>query len=746
MRSTKVKPSSKRTPSEPEEEEQNEEPKYESYGSGFSIDTSAIECDEDGNVIEQVNNQGYNSDDSEEYAQIERSSIPPPSEEQELIITSLPTHHIKVDSVAGCGKTTTVIHAALRYPDKKFVILMYNKRLKEESKRRILGLGLHNVEVQNFHSFFVKHYEGESFTDIGLAQTITRNQPPKTPFSFDHIIIDEAQDMKLIFFRALCKIINDNQVGEATPAPLIMILGDKFQNVYKFLGSDERFLLFAEQVFDNETIPKIRQATWMSVNLSISYRLTRQTAQFINRCTLGQDRIQTIKDGPLPKYVICNLFNSPGKLVKEAIKTYGYENIFIVSNSVKSVKSPLRHIANKMSKAGVPIFVPNSDEAEIDEKVIAGKLVFTTYNQTKGLERDCVFVFNIDEWNPHKGLDCPNAVYVAMTRAKKQLILLHSNKSNYANFFKRLEIPKYTDFKIIGKYEPGELKPSADPEATPVAQLIEYLSGDVIDKASTYFTTQDAMDGCPTLTIQTTIEENDLHEDVSDITGVMIPAYYEFITTGQIQIYIHMPVKARMLVREPTKVDVRTQAGIAKLLHMANVYISSDSGYVHKLAQITKYTWVTPEHLQQIEPRLRKHVGNTGNMFEFRVQTTNPILTKHLAGSIDCISMDRHGGYRVYEFKCVKALKKTHLIQLAIYAYLLETGIAAGKHPELDKTRPRKYMLVNLLSGKYYRLKSTLPELHSLVEFLVFRKFFLSSEKTDTQFMHEVHETIQEFQ
>jgi hypothetical protein len=734
-------------------------------------------------------------------------SLPAPSLEQENIIDLIQNNHVIVDSVAGCGKTTTIIHAALRYPDKSFLVLMYNKRLKEESKQKVKTLGLHNIEVQNFHSFFVKHYDSDSFTDAGLFNTILQNRKPSIPFHYDAIVVDEAQDLKMIFFNALCKIISDNltdtlyeannnvegelvnegKVGHVIEdvviedvviedevieesfeesdddwkepnLPHLIVLGDKFQNVYKFLGSDERFILYAERVFKMSKIAKI---PWKRAKLSISYRLTQQTASFINNCVLGSDRIQAVKEGPKVKYFICNLFNAPTVLVMDAIKKYGHENIFIVSNSVKGEKSPLRHIANRMSKKNIPIFVPNSDDAEIDEKVINGKLVFTTYNQTKGLERDCVFVLNIDEWNPHKGTDCPNAVYVAMTRAKKQLILLHSDKADYANFVKCMQVPLYADLRIIGEHEPNEKGlTQSEPNAIPVTQITEYLSNEVIEKACSYFQVHSGYDGCPKVNIETTIHTRDeLYEDVSDITGVMIPAYYEMITTNNLQILKY--INSNLIGSIPSLDDLQTNSGISQLLQLSNAYISSDNGYIHKLSQIYDYDWVTTEHLNILKPRLLMHLGCNGNIFEFKTSTSKHhyILGKHIAGSIDCISygnlvnesteqLEHTGedGYRVYEFKCVKNLKRTHMIQLAIYAYLLESNIYLGNHPEIDVHKKRQYILVNLLTGKYYVLKIHLDKLRDMMEFLILNKYYLDNEKDDDTFMKETLNYIKGFE
>ena len=69
----------------------------------------------------------------------------------------------------------------------------------------------------------------------------------------------------------------------------------------------------------------------------------------------------------------------------------------------------------------------------MDEKELENKLVFSTFHQAKGLERNVIFVYNFDssyfEFYDKDSDEnvCPNTMYVAVTRAKKKLILLHSS-------------------------------------------------------------------------------------------------------------------------------------------------------------------------------------------------------------------------------------------------------------------------------------------------------------------------------
>lgn len=61
--------------------------------------------------------------------------------------------NIKINAVAGSGKTTTIIqYAAAQPPESKILYLAYNRSVKVEAKRRFAQLGLHNVRVETAHS------------------------------------------------------------------------------------------------------------------------------------------------------------------------------------------------------------------------------------------------------------------------------------------------------------------------------------------------------------------------------------------------------------------------------------------------------------------------------------------------------------------------------------------------------------------------------------------------------------------
>lgn len=76
--------------------------------------------------------------------------------EQEAIIAS--AGDIKINAVAGSGKTTTVVaYARSRPADARILYLAFNKSVRQEAIRKFAQQGLHNVQVETAHSLAYRH-------------------------------------------------------------------------------------------------------------------------------------------------------------------------------------------------------------------------------------------------------------------------------------------------------------------------------------------------------------------------------------------------------------------------------------------------------------------------------------------------------------------------------------------------------------------------------------------------------------
>lgn len=123
-------------------------------------------------------------------------NLPNASVEQLEVLKLLNNNNVIVDSVAGSGKTTTILHIAKQFKC-KILLLTYNKRLKFETRQKTELLKITNLEVHSYHSFCWKYYDRSCCTDSYIISLLKNNKNPLLlkKFDYDIIILDEAQDM-----------------------------------------------------------------------------------------------------------------------------------------------------------------------------------------------------------------------------------------------------------------------------------------------------------------------------------------------------------------------------------------------------------------------------------------------------------------------------------------------------------------------------------------------------------------------
>jgi superfamily I DNA/RNA helicase len=115
--------------------------------------------------------------------------------------------------------------------DKCVLLLTYNARLKDGTRAKRDGLGLTNLHVHSFHAMAARHYSPGCHDDAELLRIIETDAPPKTtPFCYELIIIDEAQDLTPLLYRFVCKVMRDN----AGAAPCrVLLMGDERQTIFQ---------------------------------------------------------------------------------------------------------------------------------------------------------------------------------------------------------------------------------------------------------------------------------------------------------------------------------------------------------------------------------------------------------------------------------------------------------------------------------------------------------------------------------
>lgn len=766
-----------------------------------------------------------------------------PSEKQEAALKELQDgNNVVILSVAGSGKTTTLLNATMRAPAANVFSLTYNAKLKTETRKKAALLGL-SLDANSFHSFCVKYYNPKCFTDVQINALVTSDTKPLRMFAIDLLIVDEGQDMTPSYFALICKICRDSTSGP----PQLLILGDRRQAINQFNAADDRFLAYADRLFTANLRP------WKFLTNDESYRVTVPTANFVNYCMLG-DRVgkETIysakthivppnwtspvsvsaaavtvapipipvsvpaaattrattragttysppsipsdsgtvpqiipeKQGvpaPKPKYIICNSFGDDPMLELLRYLDQGYSpgDILVTAPSIKSAMSPIRQLENKLKRErpDIQVYVPTDDNERLDLDVLSGKLVFSTFHQTKGLEWPIVFVMGFDnsyfeyiarDLNPSR---CPNTLYVSATRALHQVVLIHHNENDYLPFLDTIQLRRVCDVVVLKGIQVKRKGTSQGEQKTAVTDLVRHLPQTVIDDCVKMLTLQTTRRPTSVIEIATkSTQDNGGVENVSEITGTAIPLYYDLLRNGSMSAYDELlkmnfeallvnptpglvnykegsgflftdnfvasaatnkpvdqnlgqtgewegcafsqdsddevtpppppsrPSSRRAPVPVPVPVPTPLVAGATKpyhlstidinaltpaeLLYIANCWCAYMSGIIFKVFQIKRYDWVPESIIDRCIDRIDSLGITSAGKYEKKISAAGlpELAGRTLVGVVDCF--DRNN---LYEFKCVTALASEHVLQTALYMYIL--NVAAKKQVEQDAAR-----------------------------------------------------------
>ena len=674
-----------------------------------------------------------------------------PSGEQAAIIDAvIAGKNVIVDSVAGSGKTTTILHIGMSFcgkqpaesgmsfcgkqpaeTQKKILVLTYNAKLKIETREKAASLGLDNMEIHSYHAFCVKYYDHRCHTDPGMITVLKTDKKPKQKFSYDIILLDEQQDMTNLYYKLVKKIIKDSGTTDIQ----IACFGDIYQNIYSFKGSDDRFLSFADKIYGLSS-----ERDWIHLRICESFRITTNMCGFINKHLLGNTRITIKKESSLKvRYIICDTFTlTPYDEFRRYIELgYRANDIFILAPSVKKGKhdSPVRILENRIVNSGISCYVPISDEEKIDEQVIQNKVVFSTFHQVKGLERKIVLVFNFDDsYFDFYGRDlpkdrCPNIMYVALTRAKEQMTLFHHYENEYLSCLRERYRLSSTCTLIERRDCLGIKKTLQEPLELSVTELIRNMGTEIIDYAIhsiDYKTVQPAQ---KTIDIPLKVQTGPTSfENVSDINGVAIPAIYEYLSHKKVTMIEELRSMIARLSnthrRNYEEITHKDKMTVSDILYLANLYSSIMSGYIFKIEQIKEYKWLKPKPLKECLERMGTVVSREDTKYEVPIEAKEVIYNRRLVGILDVVDGSKN---IVYELKCVQTVTSENILQLAIYSWIVE-GL------EWSKDRNITYRLFNIFTNEIVEVTYN-QKVKGMVEFLIKAKYGSLARCSDEEFI-----------
>jgi hypothetical protein len=554
--------------------------------------------------------------------------------------------------------------AVKAHPNKRFLVLTYNARLKHETRKRMEGV--ETVEIHTFHSFGVKYLCSSAYTDESLLLALRRDSSEESlrcP-EYDVIVVDEVQDCTLIYQRLVERIPRKKSVTT------VALFGDPMQFLYGFKGADSRFLTMAEQVWGSNGLP------WGRFTLSQTYRMTPEITAFINHAMLTPGVHQHIKSckppgtAQLPGYMIVDSWK-PDVLCSNLINLchrHGPSNIFVLSCSVRKPKNPVKVLVRMLEERtnrSIPMFISDSDdEMVLDERVLDGKLVFTTFHSSKGLERDVVVVLGFDCFQDRNssGEGCPPPLYVATTRSKGILMLCHHETSKPLSFL-NWEMMRAT-CTLAGEMDPYDSKlkgvEDGNHNIRDVTDVVRFKSPQLMLRLRDMLRVEGPFYPCGDVekleSPPVWKQASGLYERANDVTGNAVTLAFAKSCTDSKRL-------------------------LQKSLHD----MCTRSGVRHRQHQTIRYDWVGDDFFRETSRRLEV-LGLPKETVRFE----HPVSMGGCEGRADMVCLEQN---RVVEVKCKEPGDDiSAYLQVFMYAYMMH------REPE---PFPRMEVF-NVLDGSLY--------------------------------------------
>jgi hypothetical protein len=706
-----------------------------------------------------------------------------PSEEQQLVIDNLKQgYNVVCSAVAGSGKSSTVLATANQMVDKQILQITYNSSLRLEIKEKVKVFNLSNIQIHTFHSLAVKYYSPDCCTDTGIRRILLNQTPPRTPIlKLDLCMLDEFQDCSDLYFQFVVKFLRDMN----SPIQLL-ILGDPLQCLYEFKGADNRFLTMSDKIWTGFEL--LSNTIFVHCTLRMSYRITNPMASFVNKAMFGNDMMSACKDGEPVTYIRNNRRNIEKTVVfaiKELLDNGILPNeIFVLAASVKGLNSHVRKMENILVDSDIPCYVPMFEVDKLDDRVIDGKIVFSTFHCAKGRQRKYVFVVGFDNnyFNQFARAltdksTCPNTLYVGCTRATHGLFLLEFDqyptdrpleflKMGHhdfvrSDFVKFKGVPRsifYTD-----ESDRKDKSNIIDKKFETPTGMIKFIPDSVLDIISPIV---DRLFTCTsqlgiTIEIPAIIETGrGFFESVSDLNGIAIPSiYYDHINKDKSQpnlLYemvenalVDMKDHEHIYLKDIVKTIPSHCETTSDYLFLANIYTAINERLYFKLKQIKRneYTWLSESVIEECKERLDHVIGTEPGEIQSEHTFIHHSMEEEHA-KIDLVLsqffpdttrfrftaiVDLVTEANIWELKCTSDISIDHKLQVVIYAWLWN----------MMELPEKVFKILNIKTGEIHVLKyADFGELTTIVVSLLKGRHDELKTKTDDEFLRDCNNVI----
>jgi len=645
-------------------------------------------------------------------------------EQVNTLLKSLKSHLI-IETPPGGSKTTIckfIAYINHNLYNKKSLLITFSSSLKKEIRD---GNKFYNdfLEIHSYHSMIYNY--GNKTYDINekSLNSLKVNQ-------YDIILIDEAQDINKNTWKVLTNILKQQRKVK------LVFVGDKNQSVFEFLNSDHRYLTMVDKL-----LPSLK---FDRISLKTSYRITKPIQVLLNLIS-NENRIDGVVKNGENVWILRNQYpdiNFIFRKIENLINNKGfkYDDIFILVPSLRS-GSHIK-LLNKLVLNKYPIYLQETDSGELNDNVMKGKICFSTFQSSKGRERDIVIVFNFDQSYFKyyaKNLNdevCPNPIYVACSRAKEYLILIQSGEP--FKFFNNVKNPYITyipEYNIVYENKNNEERDDKKEKENKEIKVTEfkYMTPENlydIEKILENKTITSKMLDDSEIIINSTYKNkfSDLYEDVSSINSIAITSFYEYKINNTCKI---LRCITKELEDEKYNIDLINEykyffdniedlnkLKISSFLKLATLYLDILHKTIHRIRQILDFDWIDEENQNKLIKNLDVLLKNKKIRYEIsknRFYKYNDIIY-NLTGIIDCNS-----NTNIYELKCSRELNTTHMLQLVFNKYI--------------ENNTKKCILYNILNTEKKILNLDDNDINNIIGILFENKYSLKCTSTDETFI-----------
>ncbi|NPE26836.1 UvrD-helicase domain-containing protein [Methanococcoides sp. SA1] len=293
-----------------------------------------------------------------------------------------------------------------------------NERVNAERIYKITKYLREHMETQG-----LRDYSDQIIDAVNFLKKNERSIP-----NFEHVLVDEYQDVNALQIELLGLLNGKN----------FFAVGDPRQSIFGWRGSDVSYILNFEHDFGDAEI----------VHLKKNYRSLPGVVEFMNSSIseMGLPDLDSHLEGEAKIKVkeFANEDTERDFVVREIEASEKLSDVFVLARTNKI----LMELASVLKAKGIPHSVRADESAGKVNGEMSG-VTLATIHAIKGLEAKRVFVIGATESNfPCKATDHPavemvkrddydkeeeerRLFYVAVSRAREELIVTHSKKVTY---------------------------------------------------------------------------------------------------------------------------------------------------------------------------------------------------------------------------------------------------------------------------------------------------------------------------